>query len=292
MAVVIMVTGLLPYDSGKTFVGRSLLRYFRSLGYHTIAFKPIAAHSAWFQYETVEKSIKLGVLVGHDAFLYWRDMEGKVRIEEINPVDILTTPIDFETSLANVRLYLSMLESFVSQACMMRISCPKNTETYVTEHYVNVEQLEKTIPTLQLKLMDLAEKLKPQPKLISRSEMVKLMSNPEPIVCADKQLMKLLKKYEVVIIESFNNAATPTPFSAKIASKVLVVTPGKALIYDGRKYLRTLEILEQTIRNQITYTTTTQQIVELTKPINYVKIHSQQEPSEEALENIDELAIL
>ncbi len=292
MAVVIMVTGILPYDSGKTFVGRSLLRYFRSLGYNAIAFKPIAAHSAWFQYETVEKSVKLGILVGHDAFLYWKDMEGKVGIEEINPVDILTTPIDFETTLANVRLYLSMLESFVSQACVMRISCPKTTEAYVTEHYVNVELLEKTIPTLQLKLMDLAEKLKPQPKLISQSEMEKLMSNPEPIICADKQLMKLLKKYEVVIIESFNNAATPTPLSVKVANKVLVVTPGKALIYDGGKYLRTLEILEQTIRNQITYTTTTQQIVELTKPINYVKIHPQQEPSEEALENIDELAIL
>ncbi len=289
MSLTILVTGLLPYDSGKTFVGRSLLKYFRSLGYRAVGYKPIAAHSAWFQYETVEKSFEQRILVGHDAYLYWKDMGGEVRVEEINPVDILTAPIDFNQ---NVRLYLSMLESFVSQACMMRISCPKNNGSHmVTEHYVDSEQLEKTIPTLQLKLIELAEKLTPQPKLITHEQMEKLMNDTKPIVCADTQLRILTTKYNVVIIESFNNAASPTPLSAEIADKVLVVMPGKALIYDGKKYMQTLKILEQTIRGKIAYTTVTQQIVELIKPLGYVKVNPNLEPSEKALENLGSLIL-
>ena len=282
LAFTVLVTGLLPYDSGKTFVGRSLLRYFRSLGYRVVGYKPIAAHSAWFQYETVEKSFEQRILVGHDAYLYWEDLNREVRIEEINPIDILTTPTDFHQ---NIRLYLSMLENFVSQACIMRISCPRSDGSYVTEHYIDLEQLERIIPTLQLKLMELAEKLNPQPKPITHDQMEKLMNNPKPVMCADKQLKILTMKYDVVIVESFNNAATPTPLSAEIADKVLVIMPGKALVYDGRRYLQTLKILEQTMGGKIAYTTVTQQIVELTKPLGYMKIHPQNEPSENALEN-------
>ena len=286
--VVILVTGLLPYDSGKTFVGRSLLKYFRGVGYSAIAYKPIAAHNAWFQLETVEKSTELGVLVGHDAYLYWKDMGGEVAIEEINPIDILTVPMDFSILPSNIRSYFSMLESFLSQACIMRISCFKTNRT-ITKHYVNVEHVRKAVSTLRPKLIELARKLKPQPKPVTYEQMVELTNSPEPITCADIQLERLTRKYEVVIVESFNNAATPTPLSVKNADKVLVVAPGKALIYDGRKYLEALKILEETLGNKIAYTTVTRSVVELLKPQNYMRIHPCSKPSDKALESIEEL---
>jgi len=42
----VLVTGLLPYDSGKTEFTRSVLNSFGERGYRTMYFKPVGGHNA------------------------------------------------------------------------------------------------------------------------------------------------------------------------------------------------------------------------------------------------------
>ncbi|MCD6324596.1 MAG: ATPase, partial [Desulfurococcales archaeon] len=120
MGRVVVVSGLLPYDSGKTYVTTSLAKALRTAGFKVSVFKPVAAHSAWFQHEAFEESVALGVLVGEDVLNYLR--EGLIDdVDKQNPIDILTAPPSMQ-AFPTLATYLAAIESGVRQAVIARVS--------------------------------------------------------------------------------------------------------------------------------------------------------------------------
>lgn len=97
--VKILISGLLVYDSGKTWLAISLAKRLKGYGHRVGIYKPIAGHNAWTQYKTVVISKKLGILVGEDVFNYISILGmGKEIIPFMNPIDILLAPPEVASS--------------------------------------------------------------------------------------------------------------------------------------------------------------------------------------------------
>ncbi|RLE70333.1 MAG: ATPase, partial [Thermoprotei archaeon] len=90
----LLVVGYAEYDSGKTSLTLQLIRKLRAGGRRVIAAKPVAGHSAWYQYETVVHSAELGLLVGEDAYRIAVELGMLSRVAVLNPVDLLISPLD------------------------------------------------------------------------------------------------------------------------------------------------------------------------------------------------------
>lgn len=115
-----VISGLLPRDSGKTTFTIALANALKYAGYSVTVFKPVAGHSAWFQHESFMESIAIGVLVGEDVLTYMK--EGLIEDVDLqNPIDILTAPHDI-MKYRSITLYLESLESGIRQAVLARIS--------------------------------------------------------------------------------------------------------------------------------------------------------------------------
>ncbi|HDI02231.1 MAG TPA: ATPase, partial [Ignisphaera sp.] len=120
-ARVVLIIGLLVHDSGKTWFSISLARYALEKGYRVAIYKPVAGHSAWFQYHTLARSRELGVLVGQDVSLYLEHLGISVNdIAIVNPIDILIAPISVEeyAKTGDFESYIADLENQMKQAVL------------------------------------------------------------------------------------------------------------------------------------------------------------------------------
>ncbi len=222
----ILVTGLLPHDSGKTTFTLMLSRALRDEGLKVAAMKPIAAHSAWYQPWSLAESMKLGVLVGGDVVKYLR--EGLISNPDIqNPVDILTAPPD-PTTFPSASAYLNVVESLQNQVVMARLSIHGRT------YYVVPEVIERLPRTLKTSLKPLLSIMRPSTKVGSKWLITKLMS-PEVGTYVLAAAMRLRDSSDVLIVESFNNALIPVVGLENLVKVVIVVAPGKAMVFNGSK---------------------------------------------------------
>jgi len=221
-----LVTGLLPHDSGKTTFTLMLSRALRDEGLKVTVMKPIAAHSAWYQPWSLAESMKLGVLVGGDVVKYIK--EGLISNPDMqNPVDILTAPPD-PTSFSSASAYLNVIESLQNQVVMARLSIHGRT------YYVVPEVIDRLPQTLKVSLKPLLSIMRPSTKVSSRWLITKLMS-PEIGAYVLAAAAALRNNTDVLIIESFNNALTPVAGIENMVDAIVVVAPGKAMIFSGSK---------------------------------------------------------
>ncbi|MEM1526968.1 MAG: hypothetical protein QW775_05665 [Ignisphaera sp.] len=226
----ILISGLLVYDSGKTWVGTTLVKKLIEYGAKVGVFKPIAGHNAWSQFAAIIESFSRGLLVGEDVVKYANVVED-MDIAMSNPIDVLLAPPDPQEYIAaNVYSYLADLEDQFKQMVLARVSRCSNR---LTQHLVFPKNLAKIAHPLRGRIEDLATKL--NATVYSVDEFVKLLRKPE----IEEELIKCLeiveKERDIVLIESFNNALTPF---RKILSKVdviIIVTPTRAFIYDDIK---------------------------------------------------------
>jgi predicted P-loop ATPase/GTPase len=223
----VLISGLLPHESGKTWVGLTLAKRLIEAGAKVGIYKPVAGHSAWYQYGTVVESLSRGILVGEDIIKY-ADIVKDVDIEISNPIDILLAPPHIEKYLErNIEEYLNDLENQFKQIVLARVSrCSPRS----TKHFVFRENLENTPLYLRESLEQLAVKLKAVD--ISIENFIENLRTLE----IENELTKCLDIIEqgknITIIESFNNAIAPYARILKYIDIILIVAPSTIIVYE------------------------------------------------------------
>ncbi|AAY79489.1 hypothetical protein [Sulfolobus acidocaldarius] len=222
----ILVSGLIPVDSGKTTFSLSILSFFKSVGIDVFPHKPVAGHNAWYSYSTLLRSEELKALVGNDALKYYD--ETRLDINMINPFAVLLAPPDLEKLGYNVRLYKEIITNGLP--VMIRLY-----DGNAVSHLVLEKFSELVTDSLVEKIESLSKVLKairvPKEKL---NEII----NYSPDI-SDISTQKILSRESNVLIESYNDALAPN-YSSLNVDCLFIVSPGKVFLIDEFKKFITL----------------------------------------------------
>jgi len=229
--LIIGVSGLIPYDAGKTWFILGLVEALRRLGLRVAVYKPVAAHNLWFSPRTVVKSIELKLLVGNDILAYYeRGVVGE--ITKSNPVALGLVPRDL-LATSSLDEYLESFEDLLKVLVLARFT---ECSSGVIKHLVIQENLEKTPPLVRSSIEDLARTLNSIESSIEevlnylRSETLTRNLN----VC----LEELSSSVDLTIVESFNDAVIPYTSLLDKLNTLIVVTPGRILLYSESDQLK------------------------------------------------------
>ena len=224
VALTILVSGLIPEDSGKTWLTLGTALVIRERGLRVSVFKPVAGHNLWYSPRTLRKSFELALLVGNDILAYYE--AGLARdIKVSNPIDVATAPPD-PTLYASFKDYASDLEDVSKTAVLSRIYKCRGE---AVEHYVHYENVAKTTSRIQRAVKRLAKTLGAKP--LAFSEVYRYMTSSQVEEDLNKCLSVLEKDSDVVFVESFNDAVTPYGGLLDSIDLLLIVAPGKVLVY-------------------------------------------------------------
>ncbi len=235
----VLVAGLLRHDSGKTSFTLELISSLQSIGLKPYPYKPIGGHNSWYQYHTLVNSIRLGKLVGEDAYKLAEATGYLDEVEIISPLDFLLAPLDIRHYIDRVRLYLDYLADTDRQIVLFRHTLLAG-DTWYSTHYVVEDNLSHTIDSMRESIIEFIEKTGDCIR-VSRRQLMSFLYSDELYRGLDNILEYHCSRHQLVIIESFNNAATPIP-SALNSIYVVVVAPGRVLVYNGEDYARAVEI--------------------------------------------------
>lgn len=226
LALRILVTGLIAYESGKTWFTLSSAMYTRSIGIKTRVFKPVAGHNLWYNPRTIETSLKHRVLVGNDISLYLE--KGFVENPAMaNPIAIATVPLDPMRYEGGIHNYLLEIEQLHSTVVVSRIT---NCSSGEFVHYYYPENFSKTTSVIRDTLEKLVTGFNARESKI-RSLMDYLTSS-EVERNLDLCLERLSEDTDILFIESFNDAITPYPRVLDLVEYVVIVAPGRVFLYD------------------------------------------------------------
>lgn len=231
MGLIVLVSGLIPYDSGKTWFTLGGALAAREKGLKVAVFKPVAAHNLWYSPKTVRKSLELKALVGNDILLYYgRGLVGDGGIS--NPIAIATAPPD-PSAYSAFEEYAEDFENVGRIAVLSRIyDCAESKHV----HYVHRENLTK----MGRKVKRLAERLcnilgaKPR----SFNDLAGYFSSLAAAANLNRCLERLEKNSEVVFVESFNDAFIPYGMLIEKIGLIVLVAPGKVYVYRDMKEMR------------------------------------------------------
>ncbi|MEM1541301.1 MAG: hypothetical protein QW101_02080 [Ignisphaera sp.] len=227
----VLITGLMVYDSGKTWFTVTLARKLISKGFKISIYKPVSGHSLWHQYSTIVESIEKGMLFGEDILKYGEvlDIRDSKRLALMNPIDILFAPLDIVKYIddRNIEKALVDLDNQFLQMILARVSfCPDG----ITKHYVFGENTSRTTQTVREVIESLAKKFNAiETDVMSFN---RLLQSKEVDDKLSTCLEMLTKGNDAVLIESFNNSLIPYMGLIKEEIDLLfVVYPSVVLIY-------------------------------------------------------------
>jgi len=226
MPAIVLVNGLIPHDAGKTWFTISLAKSLMNRGFNVSIYKPVAGHSAWYQFQTVLNSLKYGILIGEDVIKYKEILGLNLDFELINPLDMLLAPPDPKI-YNNAAEYIEALEDQFKQIVLFRIS---NYKDKINNHYVVIDNVDNVVFGLKKWINELARKLKA--KSIDLSELIKLMYSRKTLEVLDSNLNLMLNKHDVIIVESFNDAAIPYYNLLEKIDVVFTVAPGYVYVVE------------------------------------------------------------
>jgi predicted P-loop ATPase/GTPase len=238
----ILIAGILAFESGKTTLALGLAREFKSRGFSVGYLKPVAGHNGWFQQDTVEYTRATGVLVGHDAYVIASELGLTSEIPILNPLDILTLPLDPFLEDFTLRRYLDYMTSSLRTAVLARFS--KIGESGLVNNYFVVGENVSRLSTVSLAIYNTVRSAiggKGSYSEISTRELEDLMNNPETYEEIDRTT-SLLQKREILLVEGYNDVSAPTPLSCE-SDYAIAVAPTRAALYDGSKYCRGIQVL-------------------------------------------------
>ncbi len=237
--MMILVTGLLRHDSGKTSFALELINAFKSIGIEPYPFKPIGGHNAWYQFNTVVHSIDLKMLVGEDAYKLASSVNKLNEIHIISPLDFLIVPHDPMYYRERIRSYIDSTEDLLRQIVLFRYTLFVKGEP-ISLHFFIEENFSKAIDSIKNSILKLLDVIKYTSIPVKTLEAIVLSEATYSRI--EDILGYLLKKHSLVIVESFNNAAAPIK-KALESKYVVVVAPGRILLYSGEDYARAVEVL-------------------------------------------------
>jgi predicted P-loop ATPase/GTPase len=216
----LLISGLLRFDSGKTTTGLGLLSRFKEVGITIRPLKPVAGHNSWYSFSTLLRSIEMGILAGNDALKY-HDESG-VDVREINPFAVMLGVPDPALFMDSTRTYLRYMEE--GMPIMLRLEdCSSRKGVHLVTRSVQYlpSGLRKYVEELSLKVEAIEVEEREARELVERSWLL-----------ADG-CVKMWKGD--LLIESYNDAAVPTPSSLDVEI-VLIVAPGRVFMYDGVRF--------------------------------------------------------
>lgn len=260
MTKVILITGLLAFDSGKTWFTYNVANYALSKGLRVSIYKPVAGHDAWTQHHTIEISKELKMLLGHDVSLYADLLKvepGKLHL--VNPVDLLLSPLDVELYLNSIESFYKDMEDQFSRIVLSRISsCRKK----MSSHFIVRENIVKVPRFLRNEINSLAEELNAE--AIDLKTLLSLLTSREISIELNYCLEELAGESDLVLVESFNNAVLPYVDLRSSVGKIVVVSVGKALIYDDPREV--WKIIDEGLKEGALQPLVTEYFVERIKP--------------------------
>lgn len=262
----ILVTGLLSYDSGKTEFVRSVSRALKDSGYNVLYFKPVGGHNGWYQLDTIMHSFELKVLVGHDAYIIARELDLLDMVDVLSPIDFLTLPIDPLISGLSSRTYIDYMSTSMKTIVLLRITRGWREDGGFKRSHLYIfcrDTYERMNSFLKETVDELLAVFRGKNSVVVEANtdyVEKILSTPSTYNVSD-EILNQLGGYDILFIEGYNNVAAPTYGSLNV-DYVFVVAPGKALLYNGGDYRRSVELLSYA---GIPWSITTERVVDLLK---------------------------
>ncbi len=255
--MLILVTGLLPYDSGKTTFAEALVKDLVNKGYDVGISKPISSVNCWYHYRHVYKALKSGILVGADTIRLHTAAKSRDPIELEGPVTSLLIPPDPEKVGWDSAIYSAV--GFHHQLSVIRI-----TNTEGSKYYFIPQNLQRSISSVKNFIESFLRDKDPEPIDVNQADELLVESRP----VADECLDYIASRHEITVVESFNNAAAPTEKSAE-AEIVFVVAPGKAVVYEGEEFRKALFAVSSV---KEPWKVTVEEVAQLAHPIGTIDL--------------------
>ncbi|HEU97744.1 MAG: hypothetical protein ACP5I2_01895 [Fervidicoccaceae archaeon] len=236
MKPVVLISGLLPYDSGKTSLALSMMRKGKESGIKLSPFKPVSAHSIFTQLHSFEESEKRGYLIGNDALEYEKEAGLKrERTLFANPVDLLLSPLDPPTKTSEEALgdYMEGMENQLLMAALMRFtSCVKGE----THHYLFEENMKRFPKNFRKRIESFAESVRAEK--IELRDALNFLGSRRADEELDSCLEIAIENGDGVIAESFSDSLYPYSGIIRKVSSLVIVAPGKAYVYLNAENVR------------------------------------------------------
>ncbi|MDK2781285.1 MAG: hypothetical protein PWR13_313, partial [Archaeoglobi archaeon] len=204
----------------------------------------------------IEKSRELGFLVGRDILRLHTAAESRDEIEIENPVASLAIPPDPEKLEWNFSQY----RFSINQLVLMRVSDER------THHFLVSQNLELLSETLREEVEKLLKSLRGDVEEIEVEMIDDVLQRARDI--SERALRTLKKRHELLIVESFSNVAAPNKESTE-ADLIIGVFPGKAIVYEGEKYRKAMEIL---LDFREPWQINLENLMELLKPLKTIEL--------------------
>ena len=231
MATVVLVAGLVPYDSSKTWFTLGSALAAKEEGLEVGVFKPVAAHNLWYSPRALRRSLELKLLIGNDVLLY----REKGLVEDIgvsNPVAIATAPPD-PSSYARAEDYMWDFEDVGRIAVLSRVF---EFEERAHAHYVHAENLARMGERIRRLVERMSSALGAEPG--SYASLSEYLTSSAAVRNLSRCLQKLEEGKDIVFVESFNDAVAPYGALLERIDKLVVVAPGKAYVYCDARNVR------------------------------------------------------
>ena len=237
MPLRVLVTGLLAYDSGKTWLAASILEKARSEGIEAAGYKPVGGFSAWYDYARLADSVGRCLLAGGDAATL-SSITGD-RVEALNPVAYTTTVPVLDPRY--VARYVTSMDQLDKMLAIWRLtSCRR--PGYVSKHYYSRLNISSSPPPLRQLLLEAAARLNAEPG--DPREFLEAVGSREWSEELEACRVAIEQGKKLVVIESFNNSAVPYQgLDLCSIDFYLVVSPGTVLLYPGERVCRAAEVV-------------------------------------------------
>ena len=245
MALTVLVSGVLEYDSGKTWLSIGLGLVGKRRGLSVGMYKPVAGHSFWNKFSSIIESKKRGIMLGNDVLMYEEYLGALDNPGLVNPVDLLVAYPD-PLVLRGFSEYMLSVSSLEKSLVMARVT--RCTNKADTRHYVFVENLSLVPSAARQRLVELARLLGAEKS--DAKSFLGFLASSEASTLLEECRERISTGKDVVIIESFSDSLLPYSGVENSVDFLVLVAPGKALVFTGEKLRQAIELLgDRSIRS-------------------------------------------
>lgn len=224
--MIVAVAGVQRHGSGKTQLILGLAKELVGHGLRVGASKPVSVTSLWYDHAILKEVVREGVLTDKDTITFSRlSLGGPPTVS--NPVNVVTAVPD-PLRYGDMRVYLDDLDSPFSLPIMARITVGGVTK------YFRMHDLENRVTDTEVNAVDdLMEELGISAREVSTAWFYSYLGSREVGSGVAEVVHYLSRNRDLLLIESISTALLPVTALANIIDALIVVTPGRALLYMG-----------------------------------------------------------
>jgi len=255
----IFICGVLPENSGKTTVAEVLTKWLVDNKFKVTPFKPLSAHSYWWQYDSYLENIKRNMLVSEDAIKLWKASESEIPIEIINPCDMLLSIPDYSYYGYQRFIKLILERKTFDLLAIGRFTKVREGRLWRMIYFKGNTVLEDNfLEKLMRKANEIIE-VKSEEEFLN---LHKIHYNEAVESCYNRVLEY---RPDVLIIESFNDAVYPWR-GIEECDLIIAVAPTVLLLYDKKEFIHAIHIFKDP------YILEFHRIADLIEPYKVIKV--------------------